>query len=230
MSPRAVCLLSGGMDSAVTLAEARAAGFACHALTFDYGQRHRPELEAAARVARALGAVEQRVVRVGLDALARSALTGSGEVPKDRPEGEIGRDLPPTYVPARNTVFLALALAWAESLGARDLFYGANAVDFSGYPDCRPEFVEAFERLARVATGAGGGAGFRVHAPLLRLGKADIVRRAAELDVDLALTHTCYDPVARGGVTLACGRCDACRLRLAGFREAGRRDPLSYAR
>ena len=228
---RAVCLLSGGMDSAVTLAEARSAGFATHALTVSYGQRHRCELEAARRVARALGAAEHRELTVDLAALGNSTLTGSGTVPKDRDEGAIARGgIPSTYVPARNTVFLALALAWAETLGARDLFLGVNAIDYSGYPDCRPEFLRAFEGLARLATAAGAERGdrFRVHAPLLALTKKEIVLRAEELGVDLGLTHTCYDPLERGGSWLACGRCDACRLRLRGFREAGRADPLVY--
>lgn len=230
--PRAVCLLSGGMDSAVTLAEARAAGFATHALTLGYGQRHACELAAARRVARALGAVEQRELALDLAALGGSALTGHGAVPKGRDEHAIASGgVPATYVPARNTVFLALALAWAEALGARDLYLGVNAIDYSGYPDCRPEFLRAFEELARLATAAGSehGARFRIHAPLLALTKRDIVLRAEALGVDLGLTHTCYDPLERDGAWLACGRCDACRLRLKGFREAGRRDPLAYA-
>jgi 7-cyano-7-deazaguanine synthase len=227
----AIVLVSGGMDSAVTLAEARAAGFAPHALSFDYGQRHACELDAARRVAEAGGAVAHRVVSVDLAALGGSALTGADEVPKDRDDQAIGAGVPATYVPARNTVFLSVALGWAEILGATDLFVGVNAVDYSGYPDCRPAFLEAFERLAAVATAAGteDGARFRVHAPLLTMSKADIVLRAAELGVDLGLTHTCYDPVQRGDAVLACGRCDACALRLRGFREAGTTDPLTYA-
>ena len=229
---RAVCLVSGGMDSAVTLAEARAAGRATYALSFRYGQRHAVELDAAAAVARALGALEHRVVAVDLSALGGSALTGSIDVPKDRAAPDIGRGVPVTYVPARNTVFLAVALGWAEIVGARELWLGVNAVDYSGYPDCRPEFLRAFEELARVATVAGAERGetFRVRAPLLELGKREIVLRAEELGVDLALTHTCYDPLPRAGRSpLACGRCDACLLRLAGFRAAGRPDPLEYA-
>ncbi len=227
----AVCLVSGGMDSAVTLAEAGVAGFAAHALSIDYGQRHALELEAARRVAEALGAVEHRILRVDLTGIGGSALTGADPVPKDRVEAEIGAGVPPTYVPARNTVFLAVALGWAEVLGARDLFLGVNAVDYSGYPDCRPAFLRAFEELASVATAAGteAGARFRVHAPLLERSKAEIVLRAEELGVDLGLTHTCYDPVDRNGRSLACGRCDACLLRLKGFREAGRVDPVPYA-
>jgi 7-cyano-7-deazaguanine synthase len=219
------------MDSAVTLAEARAAGFHPYALSFDYGQRSRCELDAAARVAASLGAAEHRVVRVDLSAIGGSALTGDLEVPKDREEGEIGSRVPVTYVPARNTVFLAIALGWAEVLGAQDLFIGVNALDYSGYPDCRPAFLEAFEALARTATAAGAedGARFRVHAPLVELTKAGIVLRAEELGVDLALTHTCYDPIQTGDGWSACGRCDACTLRLRGFREADRVDPVTYA-
>jgi 7-cyano-7-deazaguanine synthase len=230
-APRAVCLVSGGMDSAVALAEARALGFATCALSFDYGQRHRHELAAAERVARALGASEHRTVALDLRAIGGSALTAEIGVPKDRAHAEIGAGVPATYVPARNLVFLSVALGWAEVLGARDLFLGVNALDYSGYPDCRPEFLRAFEALARVATAAGAeeGARFRVHAPLLALTKAGIVRRGLELGVDFALTHTCYDPVERAGRTLACGRCDACRLRLKGFAEAGGRDPVEYA-
>jgi 7-cyano-7-deazaguanine synthase len=218
------------MDSAVALAEARAQGFECHALSFDYGQRHRVELEAAARVAQSLGACERRVVRIDLCALGGSALTGAIAVPKDRCEAEIGRGVPATYVPARNTVFLAVALGWAEVLGARDLFVGINALDYSGYPDCRPEFLRAFEELARLATAAGTeeGARFRVHAPLMELSKAAIVRRGIELGVDFALTHSCYDPFVRGEEVLACGRCDACLLRKKGFSEARIPDPTRY--
>jgi 7-cyano-7-deazaguanine synthase len=218
------------MDSAVTLAEAIAAGFEAHALSFRYGQRHACELAAAERVAKVLGAAQHRVVTVDLAALGGSALTDEIEVPKDRDDESIGEGVPPTYVPARNTVFLAVALGWAESLGASDLFLGVNAVDYSGYPDCRPPFLRAFEDLAVVATAAGTehGTRYRVHAPLLELDKAGIVRRAEELGVDLGITHTCYDPVEEGERVLACGRCDACRLRLKGFREAGRADPLPY--
>ena len=222
------------MDSAVTLAEARAAGFAQYALSFEYGQLAACEIEAACAVASAGGAVEHRIVRVDLGALGGSALTDAdlpGGVPKDRDDAAIRDGVPSTYVPARNTVFLSIALGWAEVLGARDLFLGVNAVDYSGYPDCRPAFLRAFEELAAVATAAGteDGARFRVHAPLLELSKADIVRRAEELGVDLGRTHTCYDPEQAGDGWLACGRCDACTLRLRGFREAGRTDPLRYA-
>jgi len=235
LTRRAVCLVSGGMDSAVALAEARAAGFETYALSFDYGQRHRQELEAAARVAKALGAREHRVVRIDLREIGGSSLTDSIDVPKDRSHetmGPGGNGVPPTYVPARNTIFLSVALAWAEVLGAHDIYLGVNAIDYSGYPDCRPEFLAKFTELASLATAAGAehGAKLELHAPLIAMSKADIVRRARELGVDLALTHTCYDPVAGdGGKTLACGRCDACRLRLKGFEEAGVADPLPYA-
>ncbi len=241
-APRAVCLLSGGMDSAVTLAEARAAGFEPCALSFRYGQRQEVELAAARRVARAQGVALHREVAVDLAALGGSALTAAIDVPLDRDPGEVGAPgagVPVTYVPARNLVFLSVALAWAEVLGAADLFVGVNAVDYSGYPDCRAEFLRAFEAVAALATAAGTerGVAFRVHAPLQELGKAQIVLRAEELGVDLGLTHTCYAPVltaapgggAEPGAVLACGRCDACALRLRGFREAGRTDPVPYA-
>ncbi len=219
------------MDSAVVLAEARAAGFETFALTVRYGQRHVCELEAAKRVAKALGAREHRVVDVDLGALGGSALTDALDVPKDRSHAAIGRGVPITYVPARNTVFLAIALGFAEIVGARELFIGVNAVDYSGYPDCRPEFLVAFEQLARVATAAGTERGerFAVNAPLLKLSKKEIVLRGRELGVDFALTHTCYDPLQRGEAWLACARCDACKLRLDGFRAAGFADPIAYA-
>jgi len=222
----AVVLLSGGLDSTTVLAVARSRGFACHALTVRYGQLHQVELEAAVRVAAALGAVAHRVVAVDLSPIAASALTDRAiAVPKDRALEEIGApgDVPATYVPARNTVLLALALAWAETLGARDLFIGVNVLDASGYPDCRPEFVRAFEALAQVATRSGG---FRVHAPLIALTKAEIVKLGRSLGVDYALTHSCYDPSPAGA---ACGRCDACALRRKGFADAGVPDPTRYA-
>jgi 7-cyano-7-deazaguanine synthase len=228
MQRPAVVLASGGLDSTTVLALARARGFAVHALTVDYGQRHRRELAAARRVARALGAVEHRVVAIDLRAFGGSALTSDAiRVPKGRPARAIGRGIPVTYVPARNTVLLALALAWAETLGARDLFLGVNAVDYSGYPDCRPGFLRAFQRLAGLATKAGveGRARFRIHAPLLHMTKAQIIRTGLSLGVDFGLTHSCYDPVPGGR---ACGRCDACRLRLNGFAEAGAEDPVAY--
>lgn len=219
------------MDSAVTLAEAVQRGFSTYAISFDYGQRHAVELEAAKRVALAGGAREHRTVRVDLRSLGGSSLTEDLELPRGRNQKEIGVGVPNTYVPARNTVFLSLALAFAEVLGASDLFVGVNAVDYSGYPDCRPEFLRAFEALARKATasGAEGGASFRVHAPLMEMTKADIVRRARELKVDLGLTHTCYGPVDGSQGILACGRCDACLLRLRGFEAAGCVDPIAYA-
>ena len=220
----AVVLLSGGLDSTTALAVAQSQGFSCHALTVRYGQLHEVELAAARRVAERAG-VEHRIVEVDLSPLAASALTRRDvAVPKDRSLAEIGApgDVPATYVPARNTVLLALALAWAESLGARDLVVGVNVLDASGYPDCRPEFVRAFEALAQVATRAGG---FRVHAPLIELTKAEIIQLGTRLGVDYALTHSCYDPQGDA----ACGRCDACQLRRKGFAEAQVPDPTRYA-
>jgi 7-cyano-7-deazaguanine synthase len=218
----AVILLSGGLDSATVLAIAREAGYACHALSLDYGQRHTAELAAAARVAKSLGAVEHRVIRIGLGDIGGSALTDASIAVPESPTAGI----PVTYVPARNTVMLALALAWAEVLGSRDLFIGVNAVDYSGYPDCRPEFIAAFEQMANLATRAGvEGARLRVHAPLQHLSKAQIIRRGIELGVDYAQTVSCYQADAEG---LACGRCDACRLRREGFRAAGVADPTQY--
>ena len=223
----AVLLLSGGLDSTTCLAWARNQGFACHTLAVDYGQRHRVELDAAARVAAVLGAVSHRVVRVDLRAIGGSALTGTIDVPQDRDEAAMGGDVPVTYVPARNTVMLSLALGLAETLGASDLVAGMNALDYSGYPDCRPEFVHAFESLAAVATAAGvTGTKYRVHTPLMALDKAGIVRLGLSLGVDYALTHSCYDPATDGA---ACGRCDSCLLRKKGFREAGVADPTRYA-
>ena len=217
----AVVLLSGGLDSTTVAAIAKADGFEVNALTVRYGQLHTCEVEAARKVARALGAARHVEIDLDLRAIAVSALTGSGEVPKDRP---IDDAIPATYVPARNTVFLSLALAWAESIGAADLFLGVNALDYSGYPDCRPEFVEAFERLARLATKAGvEGARFTVHTPLISLTKAQIIRCGLELGVDYGLTHSCYDPRGDGR---PCGHCDSCVLRAKGFAEAGVPDPL----
>lgn len=225
---RAVVLLSGGLDSATTLAVARREGFAAYALSVDYGQRHRRELECARRVAAALGAERHSVVTLDLRAVGGSALTDAIDVPKDRPYETMAEGIPITYVPARNTVLLGLALGYAEVVGAFDLFIGANAIDYSGYPDCRPEFLTQFERLANVATKAAveGRGTFRVHAPLLRLTKADIIREGTRLGVDFGLTLSCYDPDAEGR---ACGRCDSCRLRLRGFQEAGLTDPARYA-
>ncbi|HVV95512.1 MAG TPA: 7-cyano-7-deazaguanine synthase QueC [Rhodanobacteraceae bacterium] len=218
---RAVVLVSGGMDSAVTLAIARERGFVCHALSVDYGQRHASELAAAARVAKMLGAVQHKTVHVDLRSIGGSALTADIDVPTHASDG-----IPITYVPARNTIMLSIALGWAEVLGARDIWCGVNAVDYSGYPDCRPEFVEAFETLANRATKAGvEGAHLRVHAPLIRMSKADIVREGTRLGVDFAATVSCYQANAEG---LACGECDACRLRAQGFRDAGIGDPTRY--
>lgn len=220
---RAVVLLSGGLDSATTLAISAREGFAPHALSFDYGQRHKLELEAAKRIATSLGAREHRIAAIDLRVFGGSALTGDMTVPKNR---EIKDEIPVTYVPARNTIFLSYALAWCEVLGAADIFIGANAIDYSGYPDCRPEFISAFEKLAGVATKAGvEGTRFRIHAPLISMSKAEIIRKGVELGVDFALTHSCYDPTPAG---LACGECDSCRIRLQGFREAGLSDPISY--
>ena len=222
---RAVVLLSGGLDSTTTLASARAEGFDCYALTVDYGQRHQVELEAARRVAQALGAREHAVLQVDLRRFGGSALTADLAIPAGRDPAAM-TDIPPTYVPARNTVFLALALGWAETLGADDLFIGVNALDYSGYPDCRPEYIEAFERMANLATRAGveGRSRFRIHAPLIAASKAEIVRRARALGVDLGLTWSCYDPQPGGR---PCGVCDSCVLRRKGFAEAGLADPLS---
>ncbi|GIU79960.1 MAG: 7-cyano-7-deazaguanine synthase [Bryobacteraceae bacterium] len=224
---KAVCLLSGGLDSATALACARRDGFQTCALTFDYGQRHRVELEAAARVAAQLGAAEHRVFRLDLRAFGGSALTADIDVPKDRQPARGAEEIPVTYVPARNTVFLSIALAWAEVLGSSDIYIGVNAVDYSGYPDCRPEFIRAFEQMADLATKAGveGRQKLRIHTPLISLSKADIIRLGLELGVDYSLTHSCYDPVDG----LACGHCDSCLLRKAGFAEAGVQDPLRYA-
>ena len=223
---KAVVLLSGGLDSATTLAIAEEQGFACYAVSFRYGQRHVHELRAAERVAACLNATEHIIVDIDLSQFGGSALTGDGEIPKDRTDSEIDSGIPATYVPARNTVFLSFALAWAEVLGARDIFIGVNAVDYSGYPDCRPEFIAAFEQLANLATRAAvTGAKTTIHAPLIQLTKAQIIRRGVALGVDYGLTHSCYDPDTDGR---ACGRCDSCSLRLKGFREAGVSDPIQY--
>jgi len=225
----AVVLLSGGLDSTTAAAIARAEGWRLHALTVAYGQRHVVELEAARRVAAALGVAEHRTITLDLASFGGSALVDGSAVPKDRSLDEIGApgDVPPTYVPARNTVLLALALAWAEAIGARDIFLGVNVLDASGYPDCRPEFVAAFDALANVATRAGvSGERIRLHAPLIALGKAGIIRRGLELGIDYGITHSCYDPDESGG---ACGRCDACVLRRKGFAEAGVADPTRYS-
>jgi len=219
---KAVVLLSGGLDSATVVAIARSQGFACYTMSFDYGQRHRAELQAAERVARQLGVAEHKVVGINLNGIGGSALTDTSiDVPEQPGEG-----VPVTYVPARNTVFLALALGWAEVLQAHDLFIGVNAVDYSGYPDCRPEFIEAFERMANLATKAGvEGNGFRIQAPLQHMSKAEIIRRGTELGVDYATTVSCYQADDDGR---ACGVCDSCRLRAAGFAQAGLSDATRY--
>jgi 7-cyano-7-deazaguanine synthase len=220
--PAAVVLLSGGLDSATALAIARDSGYACHALSINYGQRHRAELEAARRVAGALGAIDHKEIRIALDAIGGSALTDHQIAVPEEPTAGI----PVTYVPARNTVLLALALGWAEVLAARDIFIGVNAVDYSGYPDCRPAFIEAFEQVANLATKAGvEGRHFHIHAPLIDLTKAEIIRRGGELGVDYGLTVSCYQADGAGA---ACGVCDACRLRAEGFRAAGLPDPTRY--
>jgi 7-cyano-7-deazaguanine synthase len=224
----AVVLLSGGIDSATTLAVAIAEGYQTYALSFNYGQRHCIETEAARRVAKSLGAKEHRIVKIDLRVFGGSALTDDVDVPKQRAEKEIASDIPVTYVPARNTIFLAYALAWAEVISSNDIFIGINAIDYSGYPDCRPEFIEAFETLANVGTKAGvENRRFQIRTPLIKLSKAEIIRKAVELGVDLALTHSCYDPTPEG---LACGECDSCLLRLKGFREARIIDPIRYAK
>lgn len=224
---RAVALVSGGLDSATTLAVARDHGFDLLALSIDYGQRHRLELDAARRVCRALGVKRHMVFELDLGQFGGSALTSDIAVPKGRTEAQIGGGIPITYVPARNTIFLSLAMAWAETVGASDLFIGVNAVDYSGYPDCRPEFIEAFAKLAGLGTKAGveGTAEWTIHTPLIRLSKAEIIRKGSTLGVDYSLTCSCYDPDEAGR---PCGRCDACHIRLKGFAEAGLDDPLAY--
>jgi len=222
--PKAVVLLSGGLDSATVLAIAKAAGFAPYALSFRYGQRHGIELERAREVAAALGAVDHAVVEFDLRRFGGSALTADIAVPKDRPVGT-AHDIPVTYVPARNTIFLSFALAWAETLGASDVFVGVNALDYSGYPDCRPEYIAAFEAMANLATKAGveGTQTLKIHAPLIAMTKAQIIRRGLELGVDYGITSSCYDPGPHGE---PCGRCDSCQLRARGFADAGLPDPL----
>lgn len=227
---RAVVLLSGGLDSATVLAVAQNKGYEAHALTFRYGQRHAQELRAAEQIASRLGAASHRIMNVDLRALGGSALTSDMPVPKKRAldGAAASREIPPTYVPARNTIFLSLALGYAEVIGAADLFLGVNAVDYSGYPDCRPEYLAAFERTANLATRAGveGTLSFRIHAPLVNLSKREIIQLGMSLAVDYSLTTSCYDPVQNGA---ACGECDACQLRLAGFAEVGVADPAAYA-
>ena len=225
---RAVVLVSGGIDSTTTLAIAIAEGYEAYALSFDYGQRHQIETQAARRVAHSLGAKEHRVAKIDMRIFGGSALTDDIDVPKQRSQSEIAHGIPVTYVPARNTIFLAYALAWAEVIPAADIFLGVNAIDYSGYPDCRPEFIEAFETLANLGTKAGvEGTRFHIHTPLIKFSKAEIIREAIKLGVDLSLTHSCYDPTPEG---LACGECDSCLLRLKGFREAGMKDPIRYTK
>ena len=223
---RAVCLLSGGLDSTTCLAWARREGYETYALSFDYGQRHRVELEAARRVAETLGAEAFRIAKIDLRVFGHSALTDDIDVPKHRNEAEMTADIPITYVPARNTIFLSFALAWAEVLGAADVVIGVNALDYSGYPDCRPEFIEAFEKMANLATRTGveGTTKLKIHTPLIALSKADIVKLGLELHVPFGLTHSCYDPDPTGR---SCGSCDSCLLRAKGFREAGVVDPVA---
>ena len=225
---KAIVLLSGGVDSATTLAIARSEGFRCYALTFMYGQRHKLEIEAAKKIGAAFGAVEHRILEIDLACFGGSALTDSAmEVPKDR--AKLGRpdEIPPTYVPARNTVFLSYALAWAEVLGAFDIFIGVNVTDYSGYPDCRPEFISAFEKTANLATAAAveGKGRYRIHTPVIKLTKGQIILAGKKFGVDFSMTHSCYDPDGQGR---SCGRCDSCRLRLKGFAEAGLKDSIEY--
>jgi 7-cyano-7-deazaguanine synthase len=226
---QATVLSSGGVDSTTCLAIARAEGFSpIYSLSFDYGQRHRHELNAAAAVARAMGVAQHRMIQIDLRQFGKSALTDAIDVPKDRGQSEMSSGIPITYVPARNTIFLSYALAWAEVLNVRDVFIGVNAIDYSGYPDCRPEYIAAFEAMANLATKmttASPGRRFSIHAPLMKLTKAQIIRRGLELGVDYSLTHSCYDPDESG---LACGRCDSCILRKKGFAEAGVADPTRY--
>jgi 7-cyano-7-deazaguanine synthase len=225
---RAVVLLSGGLDSATTLGIAKHDGYEIFALSFEYGQRHRIEIDSAMQIAQSLGVREHRIARIDLRIWGGSALTDAIDVPKYRSDAEIVSQIPVTYVPARNTIFLSYALAWAETIEAHDIFIGANARDYSGYPDCRPEFIEQFEQLANLGTRAGvSGERFRIHAPLIAMTKAEIIRRGGELGVDFSLTHSCYDPASDG---VACGECDSCRLRRRGFRDAGIKDLLRYAR
>ncbi len=226
LNGRAVVLLSGGLDSATVLAEAAASGFEPYALTVEYGQRHLAEIDAARRVAKSVGVAKHVTTALDLRTFGGSALTDDIDVPKDTPPSEIGKDIPATYVPARNTIFLSLALAWAETLDANAIFIGVNALDYSGYPDCRPEFIEAFEKLAAVATKAGvTGSPVQIHTPLIQMTKREIITRGIELGVDYGLTLSCYDPAVDGA---ACGRCDACALRRKGFEEAGIADPTRY--
>jgi 7-cyano-7-deazaguanine synthase len=228
--PQAICLLSGGLDSATVLAIAKSRGFDVYAMSFRYGQRHVHELECARRIAALAGVARHTIVTIDLAAFGGSALTDDAiAVPKDRPVNAMGDGIPVTYVPARNTIFLSFALAWAETLGSQDIFIGVNALDYSGYPDCRPEYIEAYQRMANLATRTGveGSKRLTIHTPLIRMTKAQIIRTGLDLGVDYSLTSTCYDPSASGE---ACGRCDACLLRLRGFAENGMQDPAPYVR
>jgi len=227
MQKKAVVLLSGGLDSTTTLAIARSEGYELHAMTFRYGQRHEQEVAAAGRIAERFGVAEAIVVDIDLRQFGDSALTGEIDVPKKESAESIGDEIPVTYVPARNTIFLSFALAWAETLGSGDIFLGVNSLDYSGYPDCRPEYIAAFEKMANLATKAGatGRRPITIHTPLIDLTKAQIIRRGLELGVDYSMTASCYDPTSEG---LACGRCDACLLRLRGFAENGAEDPIDY--
>ena len=228
MAKRAVILLSGGLDSATTLAIAQSEGFECYGLTFRYGQRHKQEIEAAKKIADSLGTIEHRIIDIDLAGFGGSALTDSTiEVPKDRADLGNHNQIPPTYVPARNTIFLSYALAWAEVLGAFDIYIGVNVTDYSGYPDCRAEFIAAFEKTANLATAAAveRKGRYHVHTPIIDMTKAEIILTGTKLGVDFSLTHTCYDPDQQGR---SCGRCDSCRLRLKGFTEAGLKDPIEY--
>jgi len=225
---KAIVLSSGGLDSTTAMAIAGQEGYGIYSLTFSYGQRHSLELKAARRVAKALGAEQHMVVDIDLRQIGGSALTGDMEVPKTRDEQQIGKEIPATYVPARNTIFLSYALAWAEVLRASDIFIGVNAIDYSGYPDCRPEYIEAFERMANLATKAGveGKTKIKINAPLIHMSKAEIIQKGIQLGVDYSMTHSCYDPSPEGE---ACGQCDSCLLRKKGFAEAGVPDPTKYA-
>lgn len=230
MDKNAVVLLSGGIDSATTLAIARSEGFQCYALTFRYGQRHQREIEAAKKITQSLAVAEHRIINIDLAAFGGSALTDSNiDVPKDGAEFVSSGQIPPTYVPARNTIFLSYALAWAEVLGTFDIFIGVNTTDYSGYPDCRAEFISAFEKTANLATAAAveGGGQYRINTPIIDMTKAQIILAGTKLSVDYSLTHSCYDPDEQGR---SCGRCDSCRIRLKGFAEAGLKDPIEYAK
>jgi 7-cyano-7-deazaguanine synthase len=226
MRKKGLLLLSGGIDSTTTLALAKKGGFEIYALTFNYNQRHSQEVECAQKIARFRGVTRQIILNIDLNSIGGSALTSNLEVPKNRPFQEIGKGIPPTYVPARNTIFLSYALAWAEVLGIRDIFLGVNARDYSGYPDCRPAYIKAFEKMANLGTKAGvEGKGFKIHTPLINLSKAEIIKKGLSLKVDYSLTWSCYDPTPG---KKPCGKCDSCQLRLKAFKEVGIKDPITY--